>query len=102
MLCTATLLRLAVVRLSLTVSMTWKGRLTRDTSLSVPSSSYWPDQLGPGRCRSSACMSVFSVVLFSIHGDGEPAVVESECACLAGRVLDADDPSIARAAFSTT
>ena len=55
-LCCGSFFASRVARLSLTVSMTWKGRLTRGTSLSVPSSLYLP-----GQTSSVLVMSIFAM-----------------------------------------
>jgi hypothetical protein len=49
-----------VGRLSFTISMTWTGRVTRGTSLRVPSSLYLP-----GYTNSVFVMSIFAIYLFS-------------------------------------
>src|SRR5262245_14346558 len=47
-----------VTRLSLMVSMTWKGKLTRGTSLRVPSSLYFP-----GQTSSVLVISILAIIL---------------------------------------
>jgi hypothetical protein len=54
------LLTSRVARLSLMVSMTWNGRLTRGTSLRVPSSLYFP-----GQTSSVLVMSIFAIYFVS-------------------------------------
>src|SRR5437016_1052786 len=64
--------------------MTWKGRLTRGTSLRVPSSLYLPGQ------TSSVLVASIFAIRFS-PPSAQRVVIEGERGCVAYRVLDAND-----------
>src|SRR5438128_2098727 len=98
------LLASRVARLSLMVSMTWKGRLTRGTCLRVPSSLYFPGQTSSVLVISILAIPLLTLFPYSLcccyfcpaglFGQTSPSVIIEKLTHQTCRVLNASNTKI--------